>query len=519
MRFRQILKYSLLGSACLSTAFSLRSNDYEIYSLGIVRLARSTIAVIDIAQIYKKEVYYKKWDEKSEEYDEAKSRAHKYAADRLLDLICKNKGVYIKVGQHIGGLQYLLPPEYVDTMKILHNDAPSNPIEDLFKVVKQDLKKDVKDIFESFDPEPLGTASLAQVHKAKLKTGETVAVKIQHPYVKGNSLVDMKTMEILVKLMTFIFPDFNIQWLVDETKKNLPQELNFLKEGQNAEKVSLQFSKYDWIKIPKIYWKFSTPRILVMEFVEGGHVTDVEYIRKNKIDPFDISTKIGKLYSDMIFINGFVHSDPHPGNILVNKNSKGKSQIILLDHGLYAQLTDKFRYDYSNLWLSILRVDREGMKKHAVNLGIKDELYGLFVCMITGRPWESIMKGLDRTKKTAEERKQIQRDTQKVLPQIAVVLAQVDRQMLLIMKTNDLIRGIETTLKTHNRMTALWVMSKCCTKSSFAEERKKSNYHGIKKFQLFMEENWAILKLNLYYIYLGIKNFSLISSLKQIYFQ
>lgn len=93
-------------------------------------------------------------------------------------------------------------------------------------------------MFESFDTEPLGTASLAQVHRATLKTGEQVAVKVQHPYVKGNSIVDMKTMEVLCKIMALIFPEFKMQWLVEESKKNLPIELDFANEGKNAEKVA-----------------------------------------------------------------------------------------------------------------------------------------------------------------------------------------------------------------------------------------------------------------------------------------
>lgn len=100
--------------------------------------------------------------------------------------------------------------------------------------------------------EPIGTASLAQVHRAVLKDGSVVAVKVQHPYVQGNSRVDMKTMEYLVKIMSFVFPEFKFQWLVDESKKNIPKELDFHQEGQNAEKVSEIFKNYDWLKIPKI---------------------------------------------------------------------------------------------------------------------------------------------------------------------------------------------------------------------------------------------------------------------------
>lgn len=96
------------------------------------------------------------------------------------------------------------------------------------------------------------------------------------------------------------------------------------------------FKDYSWLKVPKVYWDISTKRVLVMEYVTGGQVTDLEYFNKHKIDPFDIANKIGQLYSNMIFINGFVHSDPHPGNILVHKASTGENEVILLDHGLYA---------------------------------------------------------------------------------------------------------------------------------------------------------------------------------------
>lgn len=108
------------------------------------------------------------------------------------------------------------------------------------------------EIFATIDREPLGTASLAQVHKATLPDGSVVAVKVQHPYVQGNALVDLKTMEYLVKIMSWVFPEFKFQWLVDETKKNIPQELNFELEGRNAEKVAKMFEDVEWLHIPKV---------------------------------------------------------------------------------------------------------------------------------------------------------------------------------------------------------------------------------------------------------------------------
>lgn len=96
------------------------------------------------------------------------------------------------------------------------------------------------------------------------------------------------------------------------------------------------FKDYAWLKIPRIHWELSTTRVLVMDYLVGGQVDDIQYIDKNKIDRIDIASKIGQLYSNMIFTHGFVHSDPHPGNILVKKGANGGTEVILLDHGLYA---------------------------------------------------------------------------------------------------------------------------------------------------------------------------------------
>lgn len=142
-QLRRIAKYTLLASATTATAVSLHANDYDLNSLGIVRLSRAAITVYNIGLAYKSRLYNKDWDKSSQEYKNEKSEAHKLAAQKLLDLICVNKGVYIKVGQHIGSLDYLLPPEYVNTMKVLHSKAPKNPVEDMFKVIRQDLKVNV----------------------------------------------------------------------------------------------------------------------------------------------------------------------------------------------------------------------------------------------------------------------------------------------------------------------------------------------------------------------------------------
>lgn len=139
----RILKYTIGGSILGGSAISLHANDYNLDSIAIVRLSRAGLTVVDIAHTYKTKLFYQEWDKRSQEYAQKKSEVHKIAAEKLLKLCTTNKGVYIKIGQHIGALEYLLPIEYVKTMRVLHSNAPQNPVEDLFKVIRQDLKQKV----------------------------------------------------------------------------------------------------------------------------------------------------------------------------------------------------------------------------------------------------------------------------------------------------------------------------------------------------------------------------------------
>ena len=152
------------------------------------------------------------------------------------------------------------------------------------KIQPFNLKK-ITDIFKQIDDKPIGTASLAQCHRAVLNDGTVVAVKIQHPTVKKNSYVDIKTMTFLVNCLAFIFPEFKFVWLAEETEKNLPIELDFTNEAKNIEKVAKMFEKYKFVKVPKVYWKYCSDRILTMEYCEGKRIDDIKYIKSNRINP------------------------------------------------------------------------------------------------------------------------------------------------------------------------------------------------------------------------------------------
>lgn len=155
------------------------------------------------------------------------------------------------------------------------------------------------------------------------------------------------------------------------------------------------------------------------------------------------------------------------------------------------------------------------MRTHCLNLGVKRELYPLFACMLTGRAWESVMAGVQRKHHTAGEKEVLQSTTSLVLPHISEILEHVDRQMLLVLKTNDLIRSIETSLGTLDRMTSFLVMSKCCIRS-VADQDALGASTRLQKWMAVMSKTWALMRLNVYYMWLGLRSFSLMGTVRQM---
>lgn len=497
MAHRLLLRLGLLGVGGASITYNI--DDIETATIGAVRFGRAAVTVTKIVADYRTTLYSGSVTPESDGYMDIKSQTHLRSAKQLLELCCLNGGAFVKVGQHLGSLEYLLPLEYVNTMKVLHSNAPKSSLQDIYQVIEEELKCKPEELFIEFEPEPLGAASLAQVHRARLYNGQEVAVKVQHPTVKAHSRVDMKGMELLVAVVSHVFPDFNFKWLVEEMKRNLPKELDFTHEAHNAERVAAQFSHFPWLKIPAVDWSHTTDRVLVMEFCEGGQVNDKNYMVTHDINTNEVSEKISKMYSEMIFVNGYVHCDPHPGNVLVKKVNN-EAQIILLDHGLYTSLTSDFRLTYSRFWLSILNADLNEIQRYGNQLGV-GELFGLFACMVTGRSWDSITKGIDKKERTSSEQDEIKADAAKYLPEISAVLNRVPRQMLLIFKTNDLLRGIEFSLNTQEGMKSFVIMSRCCIQSLFAHKRMLCN-SLLCAARVSIAETWAQFKITLYTLYL-----------------
>lgn len=217
-----------------------------------------------------------------EDYEEAKRACHQRCAERVLVAIQRLGGVYVKLGQHISVMQYLLPNEWCQTMRVLQDRCDPTSPEDIRALFISDYGSPVEEIFEEFDWTPLGVASLAQVHRARLKNSASlqenhgwideadrwVAVKLQHPYLDNYCQIDMDTVSFIFEIVKRVFPDFGFDWFAEEMRESIPKELDFVHETQNARRVEGNFaedkaSNKIALVIPRVVW--AKRRIMCME--------------------------------------------------------------------------------------------------------------------------------------------------------------------------------------------------------------------------------------------------------------
>ncbi|CAM9144652.1 unnamed protein product, partial [Ectocarpus fasciculatus] len=381
---------------------------------------------------------------------------HLRSALRLRTLCEVNKGVYIKLGQHLGQLDYLLPPEYIDTLKTMFANNPVSPTEFILRVIEEDTGRTADQLWANFNPVPIASASLAQVHVATGSDGRRYAVKVQHEGLLEASKGDLIAITVLANIVSWLFKDFDYGWLVKEINFNLPRELDFRLEAQNAHRAA-GLLQGDDVVIPDVY--IATPRVLCMSFEEGCFVSNTAELQRNDIRCGDVARLISKTFSEQMFIHGFVHCDPHIGNLLVRPHPQhpGKPQLVLLDHGLYRDLTEDFRRSYTRLWAALLSSNVPDIAKYCEELNV-GEAYPLMASVLTFRSWDDITsKDLARfvsfcsvmrfnNKGTNTESEVLRGYAHKYIGEIIKLLGEVPADLLLVLKTNDCLRHLDKAL-------------------------------------------------------------------------
>ena len=274
---------------------------------------------------------------------------------------------FIKIGQSLGTRADLLPLPFVVALGELQDQVPPFPNEIAFARIEKDLGKKINEVYKEFELEPVAAASLGQVYRARLHTGEEVAVKVQRPNLEATIKGDL---DILSRVANFAerFPQLNenADWtgMLREFNQTIHEEMDYAAEGQNAERFRENFQRWENIHVPKIYWNFTTSKVLTMEFIHGTKVTDLEEQARHNISPARVNRLLIKTYLKQLLEDGFFHADPHPGNLLVMNDGR----LAFFDFGMVGRITPELQSKMIDAFFHVVGKDPAGIAQDLIEL-------------------------------------------------------------------------------------------------------------------------------------------------------
>jgi ubiquinone biosynthesis protein len=336
--------------------------------------ARRTIKVSWTAAIvwlsYKIPSLARKWTGRPPRTNEELSARHEKTAQRMLALALDMRGVMIKMCQALATRSDVFPPEFITHLKQCHDAVPPKPFDVIRVVVETELAKPMDAVFSEFDETPLASASLAQVHRARLLDGREVAVKVQYPDIEDIIRTDLANMRRVCRIYEFFDRQpLELLPLLTELTSHIGYELDFVREAEFGARVRELFESDDQVKIPETYPEFSTERVMVMELISGIKITDKEKIEAAGLDPADVVQDLMHVYVRMILAAGFFQADPHPGNLFVTEEGK----IIVLDFGLSKELPEGFGLGLFELMFSLMTFNETAMLRAFDELGFRSK--------------------------------------------------------------------------------------------------------------------------------------------------
>jgi ubiquinone biosynthesis protein len=301
---------------------------------------------------------------------DVKNESHQLTTGERIKLFLEELGpTFVKMGQVASTRYDLFPVHIIQELEKLQDNAPQFSYVTVKEIIEEELGHPIENIFSEFSEMPLAAASIGQVHYGVLKTGEKVAVKVQRPKIRAVIETDLEILHDLALLA-----EQRLEWaaryqvrdIVEEFSMSLLEEVDYTIEGRNAERISRQFVENPKVIIPKVYWDYTTKKVLTMEYVEGTKLNETEKLRQMGNDNKVLAKRIVDAILHQVFMAGYFHGDPHPGNILALPGDA----IIFLDFGMVGKLSPEMKYHLSSLVIAIMRQNTEEVIKAITNMGI-----------------------------------------------------------------------------------------------------------------------------------------------------
>ena len=273
-------------------------------------------------------------------------------AEELADDLEKLGPTFIKLGQLLSTRGDLLPPQYLEALERLQDSVEPFPYGEVERIVSSELGARISKLFLDFDTQPTAAASLAQVHRATMRDGRDVVVKVQRPDVRAVIVEDLEALEKVAEFIdghTEIGKRYEFTNMLVDLRHSLLQELDFKREATNLEKLRQSMREFEDIIIPEPIDDYTTSRVLTMEYVAGRKITEVSPLRFVELDGPRLAEEVFRAYLKQILVDGFFHADPHPGNVFLTEDNR----IALLDLGMVAHVSGKFRGQLMRLLLAM----------------------------------------------------------------------------------------------------------------------------------------------------------------------
>ncbi|CAN5235852.1 AarF/UbiB family protein [soil metagenome] len=299
--------------------------------------------------------------EKTENYDQT--------PEELVEDLKQMGPTYIKLGQLLSTRPDLLPDAYLQALATLQNDVPPIAYEEVHRIVEEEIGTRILKAFSFFDEKPLASASIGQVHKAHLRSGKPVAVKVQRPGIRKQFLEDLDTLRELAEFAvkhTKVARKYAFDEVLAERRHILLQELDYVREAQNLMLLGKNLQEFENITVPQPIQDYSTSKVLTMEFIEGTKITSISPLRRLENDLSHLVDELVEAYLKQLITDGFVHADPHPGNVHLTDQNK----IALIDLGMVAKFTPNMQEKLLQLLIALSQNDGEACAE--VLLSISD---------------------------------------------------------------------------------------------------------------------------------------------------